>query len=326
MKSVLLSRLWSAAITNQGAPVDSRGGCGTVREILGGRRVHMPILNRLVSYYETRGIGISAGLNPLRHANAPYVAFTWFIRDGESLTGGLGISLQEIYFLECLFDRYRPKSIFIIGNSWGWSTLGLSLINPQARVVAIDSGHDQNSLEGLDFTNRVAHEEKLNLTVVKASSPHDVSGVIAKEFGGPIDFAFIDGYHTEHQVGLDFAAVRPSAAADAVYLFHDVLEFKLAPAIARAAASVDLPWFTLESTTSGMGILFDPARQPDVAQAITPFRASDVAKPIMDREVYKAKHRHRLKWRRSFDKRVGRLKILLMGKTPVRTVSNTPRR
>ena len=60
-----------------------------------------------------------------------------------------------------------------------------------------------------------------------------------------------------------------------------------------------------------MAVLFDPARQPDVAQAIAPFRASDAAKAIMDREVYKATHRRRLKWRRSFDKRVNRLKSLL---------------
>jgi predicted O-methyltransferase YrrM len=271
----------------------------------------MPILNRPISLYETRGIGISTGLSAWRHANLPLVTFTWFMRGGESITDGLGIALQEIYFLECLFDRYRPKSIFVIGNSWGWSTLGLSLINPQARVVAIDAGLGQNSLEGLDFTNRVAHEEKLNLIAVKASSPHDVSGVLAREFAAPVDFAFIDGYHTEQQVALDFAAIQPSAAADAVYLFHDVLQFALAPGVARAAASVDLPWFTLEGTTSGMAVLFDPARNPDVAQAIAPFRASDAAKAIMDREVYKVTHRRWLKWRRSFDKRVKRVKSLL---------------
>lgn len=271
----------------------------------------MPILNRLVSLYEKRGIGIAAGLSPWRHANLPQVTFTWFMRGGESITNGLGIAMQEIYFLECLFDRYRPKSIFVIGNSWGWSTLALALINPQARVVAIDSGFDQNSLEGLEFTNRVAREERLNLVAVKAASPHDVPAVLAKEFADPVDFAFIDGYHTEQQVGLDFAAIRPAAAADAVYLFHDVLEFKLSPGVERAAASVGLPWFTLEGTTSGMAALFDPARQPEVAQAIAPFRASDAAKAIMAHEVYKATHRRRLKWRRSVDKRVKRVKRLL---------------
>ena len=106
-------------------------------------------------------IRISTGLNPCHFGNLPSAAFTWFIKDGESLTNGLGIAMQEVYFLECLFARLKPKSIFIIGNSAGWSSLALALLNPQARCVAIDAGFDRNALDGLDFTNRVA-ERKLN--------------------------------------------------------------------------------------------------------------------------------------------------------------------
>ena len=77
----------------------------------------MPILKRLTGLYERRGILISTGLNPCHFGNLPSAAFTWFIKDGESLTNGLGIAMQEVYFLECLFARLKPKSIFIIGNS-----------------------------------------------------------------------------------------------------------------------------------------------------------------------------------------------------------------
>jgi pimeloyl-ACP methyl ester carboxylesterase len=273
----------------------------------------MPILNRLVSLYEKRGIGIAAGFSPWRYANLPQVNFTWFLRNGKSLTNGLGIAPQEVYFLECLFEVYRPKTIFVIGNSWGWSTLALALLNPKARIVAIDAGFDENSLEGLAFTNRVATEEKLDIKVVKAVSPQDVPAVLKAEFAGPVDFSFVDGYHTKEQVYLDFAAVRPGASSDAVYLFHDVQEFNLGEGVARASAEAGVPWLPLEATTSGMAVLYDPARHPAIAGAIAPFRSSADARAVLAHEVYRATHRRRLKWRRSFDKRVRKLKELLGG-------------
>lgn len=273
----------------------------------------MPILNPLVSFYERRGINIAAGFSPWRYANLPKVAFTWFLRGGKCLTNGLGISVQEVYFLECLFATYRPSTIFVIGNSWGWSTLALALLNPKARVVAIDSGFDENSLDGLAFTNRVAQEEGLNVKVIKAVSPHDVPAVLTSEFDRRIDFAFIDGYHTNEHVVLDAEAIRPHGAADAVYLFHDVLEFQLEPGVAKASAILGWPWHVLDGTSSGMAIAFDPAARPEIAAAIAPFQGSEEAKALMADEVYKATHRRRLKWRRSFEKRLRRLQQVWRG-------------
>jgi predicted O-methyltransferase YrrM len=274
----------------------------------------MPVFNRLVSLYEKHGIRIAAGFSPWRYANLPQVNFTWFIgKDGKSLTNGLGIAPMELYFLETLFDGFKPQSIFVIGNSWGWSTLALALLNPNARIVAIDAGFDENTLQGLDFTNRVAAMEGLNVKVIKAVSPQDVPAVLNAEFDRPVDFAFIDGLHTREQVFLDFEAVMPLASPDAVYLFHDVQEFALGDGVARAAHKRGLPWFSLEGTTSGMAILFDPQRHHAVASAIAPFRASDEGRAIMAGEVYRSTHRRRLKWRRSFDKRVRKLKQFLGG-------------
>lgn len=122
----------------------------------------MPVISRLVALYQSRGIDIVTGLNPSHFDNYPAAAFTWFIRDGESLTNGLGIALQEIYFLECLFARFRPARLFVIGNAIGWSTLALALLNPDARVLAIDAGTDRNAREGIEFTNAVARDEGLS--------------------------------------------------------------------------------------------------------------------------------------------------------------------
>ena len=263
----------------------------------------MPILKRLTALYESRGILISTGLNPCHFGNLLQANFTWFIKDGKSLTNGLGIAMQEVYFLECLFAALHPKNIFAIGNSAGWSSFALSLLNPAARVVAIDAGFDQNALEGLDFTNRVAAEEGLNLRAVKAVSPDGVTAVAEAHLTGPIDFAFIDGYHAQEQVVRDFTALRAHAAADCVYLFHDVYEFKLQPGIEEIARLSGLSWQLLLGTPSGMAVVYDAGLCPGLAGELAPFRAHDEALALLTDEVWKSQHRRLHKWRRSLAKR-----------------------
>jgi predicted O-methyltransferase YrrM len=266
----------------------------------------MPILARLVSLYESRGIGIATGLNPSHFDNFPAAPFTWFIKDGESLTNGLGIALQEVYFLECLFANYRPRSVFLIGNSLGWSTLALALANPEARILAIDAGLDRHSLEGIRFTNRVAQEEGLAITVMAGRSPEDVPRILAEQAMPPIEFAFIDGYHSIEQVQLDFHAMHAAAAPGCVYLFHDVATFNLATGIEKIAAESELRRQLLLGTTSGMAIVYDPAHPPPALDDIAPFIASPDALRIIREAAWAHRHRHLTRWRRSLRKRLGR--------------------
>jgi hypothetical protein len=263
-----------------------------------------PILPRLTRLYEERGILISTGLNPLHFGGLKLAPFTWFIKDGESLTNGLGIGLQEIYFLECLFSGFRPKSLFVIGNSAGWSTFALSLLNPDAPVLAMDAGFDARSLEGLDFTNRVAAEEGLKIRAVKGVSPADVPAILAE--APPPDFVFVDGYHSVEQVSLDFDAVRPHAAPDCVWIFHDVRDFALEPGIEAIARRSGLDWELLLGTPSGIAIVYDKARHPVLSRAIAPFRAHPEALRLVERAAWAARHRHLARWQRSLRKRLGR--------------------
>jgi predicted O-methyltransferase YrrM len=264
----------------------------------------VPILPRLVSLYERRGIRIATGLNPSHFDDFPHAPYTWFLKDGESLTNGLGIALQEIYFLECLFARYRPRSIFVIGNSLGWSTLAAALAVPEAQVLAIDAGLDRHSRDGIDFTNRIAAEENLSVRVAAGKSPEDVPRILDDEAFPPIEFAFIDGYHSPEQVPRDFDAVRAHAAPGCVYLFHDVTTFKLAAAVERAAAENALCWKLLPGTTSGMALVYDPALPPALDD-IAPFAASPEALAAIRRAAWSHRHRHLARWRRSLDKRRG---------------------
>jgi predicted O-methyltransferase YrrM len=269
----------------------------------------MPILPRLVSLYEIRGIQISTGLNPSLFGNYSAAPFTWFIQGGRSLTNGLGIALQEIYFLECLFARFRPERLFVIGNSVGWSTFALAMLNPDARVLAIDAGFDRFSIDGLDFTNRVAAEEGLAIEAVKAVSPQDVGPTLQAHAMAPIDFAFIDGLHTVEQVELDFDAIRPHAVPGCVYVFHDVQAAKLHAAIERIAEKSALTWDLLLGTPSGIAIMYDRERRPAALDDIAAFVARPTAVKIIRDAAWDHRHRHLARWRRSLRKRLGRVPV-----------------
>lgn len=241
----------------------------------------MPILPKLISLYTRRGIEISGGPPPWRYANHPYSAYTFFLRNGKSLTNGLGISFQEIYFLECLFASYRPQTIFGVGNSWGWSSLALALLNPDATTVVIDACLDENTDQGLEFTRLVAKEEGLPLQVLNGTSPGDVDSIVQRYLGRPVDFAFIDGGHSAEQVLADFSALLPFTTSSSMFLFHDAVEFGLMDGIQHAAIQSGLPWFVLDGTTSGMAMLYDPAHHPEAELAINSFRTPPSFKEIV---------------------------------------------
>jgi hypothetical protein len=263
----------------------------------------VPILARLTQFYQSRGIQVSTGLNPSHFDGFPLAPFTWFIKGGASLTNGLGIALQEIYLLECLFERFQPRRIFAIGNSSGWSTLALALLNPSARVVAIDAGFDRNSLEGIELTNRIAAEEDLAACALKGVSPDDVAAIVSERQLAPIDCVLVDGNHSVAQVEIDFDAVRPHAASHCIYLFHDVQTFGLHQGLERIAAKSGLAWDLLLGTPSGMAVMYDRAHRPDALDDIAPFIADADILAIVREAAWSHRHRHLARWRRSIKKR-----------------------
>lgn len=228
----------------------------------------LTILYDLYRIYESRGFAISSGLNPYHFMNKMEVPFTHHFKDGRPVTGGLGLSLQEIYFLECLHGLYQAKRVFVIGNALGWSTLALALLNAQARIVAIDSGMDRNALLGLDFTNKVAGEEGLDVRAVKGKSPDDVSRVMAEEFDGPVDLVLVDGYHTSAQAVVDFEAIEPHLAEPCIVLFHDIITFRMLPGLRKIMSRSALESRVLCATPSGMAILYSKGLEDQVAPAV----------------------------------------------------------
>ena len=234
----------------------------------------MSTLVDLIALYEEEGLSVRTGLNPLHFPGSDPVElpFTYLFYGARNMCSGGGIAIDELTFLETLFEDFKPANIFVIGNAYGWTTLALALLNRDARVVAIDLCPRREEEIGIETTNRIAEKAGLNLTAIKAKSPDDVARVAAEELTGAIDFAFIDGGHTNAQQTKDFEALREVASPDAVYLFHDVVNFAMTQSlVAIAQSNPDLIVRILMRTTSGMGIGYPLSREPEVGRAVAAF-------------------------------------------------------
>jgi predicted O-methyltransferase YrrM len=215
----------------------------------------MTCLARLVRAYEAEGFQIVTGLNGTLYNDLFTAPFTRLIRNGRSISDGYGIALQELWFLEALAALSPARSVLVIGNSFGWSTLALALAHPDARVVAIDAGVDEYSVEGIALTNRLAARLGVRAEAVAGRSPEDVAPVLDRLGLAPFDLVFVDGLHTHEQMHADWDAVRPHLADPCIVLCHDVLMLQLAATFDELAATPGWQSSVLHATTSGMGVL-----------------------------------------------------------------------
>ena len=95
-----------------------------------------------------------------------------------------------------------------------------------------------------------------------------MAAIVGAELGGPVDFALIDGWHTNEAQRADFEAVKACAGDDCVYLFHDVVNLLLADGFAAIAKDNPALYSSLLfRTPSGMAISY-PADQDAALGAI----------------------------------------------------------
>ena len=241
----------------------------------------------LQDIYEAAGFQVQSGWSPYHLGNWRDAAFTGLRRDGRPLdTGGGGLSWHEIPCLELISRRLAAERILIIGHSFGWSTLLISLLWPEAKVAAMDIGFQppgdaaqrlfekiifriRGSAEplnpkptyGIELTNELAQKHGLKARAILSASPQDVQRVTDQHLGGPLDFVFIDGYHIPPQVILDFEATRKVASKQCVYLFHDVINWGLRDAFEKCRRESGLAGGILWRTASGMGLLYPKENQ-----------------------------------------------------------------
>ena len=236
----------------------------------------MSILPRLIALYRATGHEPLTGYNPYHFENYMDAPFTKFVKDN-SITGCAGLALQEVMFLEHFANYLSPKNILAIGNAHGWSTIALSLIFPDAKVVAIDPVTVGNTL-----TNQIAANAKLNVAAVDGYSPQDVSRIGAEHFEGAVDLVLIDAIHTNEAVLVDFAACKPLGHKDTVYVFHDVINWRLVDAIHKIKAEHGLTGHILTRTPSGMAVLWN-----DVPPAFEEYISAFCEPPHFFRQVRK---------------------------------------
>jgi predicted O-methyltransferase YrrM len=219
-------------------------------------------------------IEITTDVNSHLALNLRSSAFTQYHRNGELLTHHSGISLSELMFLESFCRCVEPKNIFIIGNGMGWSTLGLSLINPHSRVVCIEPE------VGIELTNSIAEAAGLDCKVVQGFSPQDNRAVISGHFAGLPDLVLVDALHDDINVRVDFDSLFEICGPGCSYVFHDVLMFGMVNAIEAIHQSVkhlEMTKWVLTSTSSGMAILA-PGNIPERArELLSAFSASPEA-------------------------------------------------
>jgi predicted O-methyltransferase YrrM len=237
---------------------------------------------KLLLIFQEAGFAVHTGWNSHHLNNWRDAPFTYLKKDGRPLnTGGGGVSWLEIPCLELLGRCFTPNRVLIIGNSFGWSTLLLSIIWREARIVGMDCGVqppvdiaqkklaqllswlrgdeaavDTSPTYGIDLTNQLAKKHGLNAQAVLSTSPQDVGRVAEEYLNGPPDFVFIDGYHIPPQVVFDFEASYKVASKDCVYLFHDVINWGLRGAFNVCQQKSGLQGGILWRTPSGMALLY----------------------------------------------------------------------
>lgn len=208
---------------------------------------------RLFGIYKKYGFTLSSELEPTFIGSNHFI-FTRLYANNLNQTYHLGLALREVAFLESLSSISDFKKIYIVGNSFGFSTLALSLINPDAKVVAIEIGMEPFTEQWIGATNKIADDEGLNIKVVKGSSPENTAEIINAELGGSIDFAFVDGMHTNPAIELDFNSLRPFGHRRTIYGFHDVLSHKMQDGLMAAVQKDPIPTQVFFATPSGVAL------------------------------------------------------------------------
>lgn len=208
---------------------------------------------RLFEIYKKNGFLLSSELEPA-YMNSQQFVFTRLYVGHINQTYHLGITMREIAFLESLSSLSDFKNIFIIGNSFGFSTFALALMNPQAKVVAIEIGMEPFTDQWITRTNDIARAEGLNIKVVKGSSPENNAEIIEREFGGSVDFAFIDALHTNEAVQRDFDSLRPFGHRRTIFGFHDVLAHKMVEGLSASVGRNPIPTQIFFATPSGIAL------------------------------------------------------------------------
>jgi predicted O-methyltransferase YrrM len=207
------------------------------------------VFSEMASRYKALNLTILGGYSNYVFLPINGSQFNFVADSSELKSTSAGIANDEATFLYGLSRYLEPKKILIIGNSYGVSTVFLSLANQDAKVVAIDKFR----IKGNQVTKDLLHglEDKL---VIEASTPDDLEEIIAKHLGGVVDFCLVDAVHTNEVQSAEFAILRKYMSNNSIIVFHDVLSTGLLKSFNEIKRDPDFSFHLATKTSSGLGL------------------------------------------------------------------------
>lgn len=190
--------------------------------------------------------GFASSVAPLTADEGNFV-----VRGDLCLSSSGSISDSEMAFTIGLSEIVKPRRILVIGNSYGLSTLLLSLANPEAVVVAIDKFRTK----GLQFTEKLC--EGLNVKAIQGSTPDQLESIVMEHLDGEVDLVLVDAVHENSTQSAEFRILAPLLSNSSIVVFHDVLSCDLLPSVRELAQEFPEYIFkVLPKTTSGLAVSY----------------------------------------------------------------------
>ena len=174
------------------------------------------VFAELYRRYEREGLEVYGCFSPC--LDAPKVIGNYVARGNTFLSTSGGIANDEAMLIYAICEELIPKNILIIGNSYGFSTVFLSLTNLDARLIAFD----KYRTDGIKTTNKLLFGLR-DKQVIQASTPDDIPSIIENKLGGTVDLVLVDAVHTNEMQTAEFAVLDRYLSAKSIVVFHDVL-------------------------------------------------------------------------------------------------------
>jgi len=176
------------------------------------------IINKVAEAYRVEGFDIKK--------DKIKATVLYELKNKKMLNTGGGFHESDIDLFIRISHLLAARSVFIIGNAFGYSTFCLAEIFKEAYIDVIDAeveGED-NKL-GSEITRIIAKRHYPNVKLTIGFSPQDTPKAIRPEamaqFGG-YDLVFIDGLHTNEQIVKDFEGILPFLSPRCIIAIHDV--------------------------------------------------------------------------------------------------------
>jgi predicted O-methyltransferase YrrM len=181
------------------------------------------VFSEIYRRYADLNFEVFGGFSPYLSGSNKRTLGNYIANDELLMSSSGGIANDEATFMYGLCEVMKPKNILVIGNSYGFSTLFLSLVNPNANLVAFDKFRT----EGIKVTQKLL-DGLHHKNVIQASTPDDIPSIVSNYFPEKkIDFVLVDAVHTNEMQTAEFDVLKPYLNDNSIIIFHDVVSCDL---------------------------------------------------------------------------------------------------